>query len=130
MARRRYETSVTAAEAALRRQRQLTLVAAYAVWFLAGALGIAVLLAWHDAMDGLYSIYAIQSGSVQALWAYSLFSNTVVVVFALVWLVLVVVGEAWFRGSVEKQALRRRALRTVLVEAIALGVGLVVQWVT
>jgi hypothetical protein len=130
MPRPGYDSRVSAAETALRRRGRLNLVAAYAVWFLSSALGVAVLLAWHEALDGLYRQFALQSRSVQAMWAYSLFSNAVAVVFALPWLVLVVVAEAWFRGSVERRLLRQRALRTLLVESLLFGVGLAVQWLT
>jgi len=103
------------------------IAAAYAVWLLAAVAGMAVLFAvWLPALLKLYTFVGLLMRWRGAVWVYPAFSNAVVLAFALTWLVLVVLGEAWFRAGASQGGLLRRAKWVVLVEGAVGGLGYLV----
>ncbi len=56
-------------------------------------------------------------------YAFAAYNDVVVIGLALVWLVLAVVTEAWFRESAGRRALGRMAVRTDGAVVVLIAVG-------
>lgn len=108
-------------------RRMLAFVAAYVAWLVvSGAAGVILFFIWLPALLRVYTALALQIRSRQAIWAYAAFNNAVAITFALIWIVLVILGEAWLRSAAERGLLPRRILLIVLSEAIAGALGYLV----
>jgi hypothetical protein len=91
--------------------------AAYGVWALTAALGIALIWVWRSALLALFVRLRLDK------YAYAAYNNVVVLGLVLAWLVLVVASETWCRQAAERGHLRRLIVRLggVLVVLITIG---------
>ncbi len=91
--------------------------AAYAAWVVTAALGAIDLWVWRSALLALFVHFRLDK------WAFAAYSDVIVILLVLGWLVFLVVAEAWLRQSAERKALGRRLIRLdgPLVALLAIG---------
>lgn len=93
------------------------IVVAYAVWLVTLALSAALFMVWRSALLQLYLRAQLDK------WAFRFFDNAATVFLGLVWLIVVIATESWFRQLANSGRLRRTAGRFLLGEAVAVVVG-------
>jgi hypothetical protein len=101
-------------------RRLLTYLLAYAAWLVASALGLLAVIVCRAVINQVYALARLY------VYGFRLTDQVALFLLGLIWLLLVVAGESYFRDGIERNDLRRRIVRVfatllvVIVVAIAL----------
>jgi hypothetical protein len=87
-----------------------TTIAVYVAWLVSALFGVAVLITWHSSLLRLYVAFEWNKYGIAA------FNNTVALVLALIWLVVVIVLETWYRHAGDLGNLGRRFGRVTFAQ--------------
>jgi hypothetical protein len=93
--------------------------ATYGAWIVTSVLGVGVFITWHTALLHLYVGRFNRYGTAA-------YNNTVVIALVLIWLVLVMALEGWYRRAASAGALGRLFVRVTLVQVVLWALGFVV----
>jgi hypothetical protein len=96
-------------------------VAAYLMWIIAAALGVWFMLVSRSTYLGALALYA--GDSVGRGWQVRFLDKVLAIVIGLLWLVALIVVEAYFRRGVQEQALLERFVKVAGIEFLVIFVA-------
>lgn len=94
----------------------LSYLFAYAIWLVASAGGILIILLFRAALNQSYIIAHMPKEAFHFIDRSSLF------VFGVAWIFLMVMGEGYFRDGAARGDLQRRTVRVLGLEAVSAAI--------
>ena len=84
------------------------ILAVYLAWLVTCVISGGVLITWHTALLRVYVGLHLNK------WGLALYNNMVALTLVIIWLVLVIASEGWYRTSAGAGVLGRRVVRLLL----------------
>ena len=102
-------------------KKPVSLAIAYIAWFLTVVIGVFLVFFWRQALANLYVFFNLDR------WSFALFTNSVIAILGLLWVVIALLTEAWFRKGAKSGETRSQFTRLFGAEVVLLALGILIQ---